>query len=462
MPIRELIHSAAPILEALHDGVAVLDADGLVVYVNQANRRITGLEADELLGRPVQEVVPHSHLEQALTSGQPLIGVRTRVRGREVLSNIVPLYEQGRLIGVVSIFRDLTEVLHLTAALREAENTIALLREHLSGAPSADGLVIGRSPAARRAFTLALRAAGVTSTVLIEGESGTGKEVAARLIHARGDRSKKPFLALNCAAVPGTLLESELFGYEEGAFTGARRGGRAGLFEMADGGTLLLDEIGDMELPMQAKLLRVLQDGEVRRLGGGGVRRVDVRIISATNRPLQELVAARQFREDLYYRLRVIRIVMPALREQREDLPAFIQHGLDRAAARLGRPAPPLGPGALRLLLAYAYPGNVRELENLLEQAVVLDDDGQISEGDLPPELGGAPERRSESRVRAAPASSSGGTEDRLPIPSLAEAERAILAEGLQRFASKQALALHLGISRATLYRKLAQYGLTD
>ena len=445
--IRRLMEAAAPLLEALHDGVAVSDTQGIVVYVNEANTRITGLKAADLLNRPVREVVPDSHLLDALASGRELIGVRTRVGDREVVSNIVPLWDEERLIGAISVFRDLTEVLALNAQLQEARNTIALLKDYLSTGEAMDGVVIGRSPAAQRAFTLALRAAAVTSPVLIEGESGTGKEVVARLIHARSERAGRPFIAINCAAVPETLLESELFGYEEGAFTGARRGGRPGVLEMADGGTLFLDEIGDMELGMQAKLLRALQGGEFRRLGGTSTRRADVRVISATNRPLQEMVAAKRFREDLYYRLRVVRIVVPALRERREDLPEFIDHALRRACARLGRGAVALDSGAMRQLLGYTFPGNVRELENLLEQAVVLDDDGVIGEADLPPEV--APRVESETSLTL--------TER---FPTWDEVERTVLEAGLRRFTSKSALADRLGIGRATLYRKLQKYGI--
>lgn len=453
MEIRALIQAAAPLLEALHDGVAVTDTAGMVVYVNEANSRITGLKREALVGRPVREAVPDSHLLQVLTSGRELVGVRTRVAGREVVSNIVPLCSEGRLVGAVSIFRDLTEVMALNAQLQEARNTIALLQEYLAtGAPALEGVVVGRSPLGQRAFTLALKAAQILSPVLIEGESGTGKEVVARLIHARSDRAHRPFLAVNCAAVPGSLLESELFGYDEGAFTGARRGGRAGLLEMADGGILFLDEIGDMDVAMQAKLLRALQDGEFRRLGSSQVRRADVRIISATNQPLAEMVAAHRFREDLYYRLRVTRITLPPLRDRREDLPEFIEHALRRAAERLGRRAVKIESAALRLLLAYDYPGNVRELENLLEQAVALDDDDLISEADLPAEL--APVHAQH------PAQMGGATAFQGGFPTWEELERSVLEAGLARFPSKAALAAHLGWGRATLYRKLARYGL--
>ena len=450
MEIRQLMHAAAPLLEALHDGVVVSDDLGIVVYVNGANARITGLAAADVLERKVAEVAPDSHLLHVLSSRRELVGVRTHVAGREVISNIVPLWDGERLMGAVSVFRDVTEVMALNAQLAEARNTIALLKDYLSAGDEVDGVVIGRSPVAQRAFNLALRAAAVASPVLIEGESGTGKEIIARLIHARSDRAGRPFIALNCAAVPGTLLESELFGYEEGAFTGARRGGRAGLFEMADGGTLFLDEIGDMDIAMQAKLLRALQGGEFRRLGGGAVRKADVRIISATNRGLSGLVEAKQFREDLYYRLRVVRILLPPLRERREDLPRFIEHGMKRACERLGRGPVSIEPGALRQLLAYQYPGNVRELENLLEQAVVLDDDGLITEADLPPEVAPRNAGATLGLLKTTP----GG------FPGWDEVEKALLEAGLRYFPSKAALAEHLGIGRATLYRKLAKYGL--
>lgn len=450
--VDELLRAAAPLLESLHDGVVAVDQSGRVLFVNEANHRITGLQSNQLLGKSAGEVVPESHLPQVLASGEPLVGVRTRVAGREVVSNIVPLWEGERVAGAISIFRDLTELLALSAQLQEARNTIDLLRQYLGSDPGApEGVVLGRSPAAGRAFAMAVRAAAVSSPVLIEGESGTGKEVMARLIHSRSDRALKPFIAFNCAAVPETLLESELFGHEEGAFTGARRGGRAGLMEMADGGTLFLDEVGDMEQGVQAKLLRALQNGEFRRLGGSEVRRADVRVISATNRPLRDLIEAHRFREDLYYRLRVIRIQVPPLRTRREDLSQFIDHALARVCKRLRRPRPAVEPGALRLLLAYDYPGNIRELENLVEQAVVLDDDDVIGEADLPSELGppGGGVIGPETLLRFA-----GG------YPDWAEAERALLAEGLRRFPSRSALAVHLGIGRATLYRKLAHHGL--
>ncbi|MFO7173628.1 MAG: sigma 54-interacting transcriptional regulator [Bacillota bacterium] len=449
MPLQAMLEPARPLLDALYDGVVAADRDGIVVYVNRANQRITGLSAEEVVGRPVRDVVPGSHLLDVLATGRELVGVRTRVRDREVISNIVPIFHDGRLVGAVSVFRDITEVLALSRQLEEARNTIDLLRSATSPGPLAEGeVLIGRNPLAQRAFAAARKAARVDLPVLIEGESGTGKEVMARYIHRLSPRRDGPFIPVNCAAIPPSLLESELFGHEEGAFTGARRGGRAGLFEMADGGTLFLDEIGDLELGLQAKLLRALESGEIRRVGGTRTRKVQVRIISATNRNLYDLVRQKQFREDLYYRLRVIRIVIPPLRERREDLMLFLEHARDRACRRLGRPPVRFSRQALRALLAYPFPGNMRELQNLVEQAVVMDEDGTIDLDDLPPEVF-AQENGS-------------GLELRFPLgfPTLAEVERALLEAGLRRFATRSELAAHLGVGRATLYRKLAQYGL--
>ncbi|BAD39423.1 sigma-54-dependent transcriptional regulator [Symbiobacterium thermophilum IAM 14863] len=454
-----ILRYAIQVLDSLHDGVVAVDSEGYVIYANEANTRITGLTRDQVVGRHVSEVVPNSHILDVLASRTPLLGVRTRVFDHVVVSNIVPVYHQGRMVGAVSVFRDITEVLALSRQLDEARNTIDLLRENLTAAPVAeDGVIIGQSPAAQRMYLTARKAATVDSPVLIEGESGTGKEVMARLIHNRSARRSQPLIAVNCAAIPGTLLESELFGYEEGAFTGSRKGGRPGLFQLADGGTLFLDEIGDMDPGLQAKLLRALQSGEIRRVGGTTVQKVNVRIISATNQNLAQLVREKRFREDLYYRLRVIHLVLPPLRERRADLPLFLEHAMRRVCERLGRPPARFSPAALRALMAYPFPGNIRELENVVEQAVVLAEGDVIDVGDLPPDVVGA------ETAAAGPADRSGdgwlGLNDPGTFPTLEEVERRVLEAGLRAFDSKAELARHLGLSRATLYRKLARYGL--
>ncbi len=248
------------------------------------------------------------------------------------------------------------------------------------------GNIIGESAAMRRVFDITQKAVNVNSTVLIHGESGTGKELIARHIHFAGPRSKKPFIVMNCAAIPSTLVESELFGHEKGAFTGADSS-RPGKFETANEGTLFLDEIGDMQLESQAKLLRVLQDGMVERIGSSQSRKVDVRVIVATNRDLAKRVEEGEFRRDLYYRLDVINIKLPPLRERMEDLPLLVNHFRTKLSSKLGKPAPAVGPDVFDAIRRFRWPGNVRELENTLEQMFILCDGTQLTFDDLPEKL---------------------------------------------------------------------------
>jgi DNA-binding NtrC family response regulator len=305
------------------------------------------------------------------------------------------------------------------------------------------GELIGQSPAMREIFALIKRIAHGRSSVLITGESGTGKEVVARAIHFHGDRTEKAFVPINCTAIPEGLLESELFGHVRGAFTGAHASKR-GLFEKADGGTLFLDEIGDMGLVLQGKLLRVLQDREIRAVGGTQSVRVDVRIIAATNRDLEAEIAAGRFREDLFYRLNVIPVHIPPLRERTEDVPALVEAFLRRHADGRRRF---FSPEALERLLMHPWRGNARELENVLERAVALAEGDEIHPEDLP--LG---ERSSDARERTAEALVRDGAQRCL---SLGELEDLYIDEILRRTGGNKVRAAHLlGIDRKTLYRR--------
>ncbi|OLD68170.1 MAG: DNA-binding response regulator [Candidatus Rokubacteria bacterium 13_1_20CM_70_15] len=304
------------------------------------------------------------------------------------------------------------------------------------------GAVIGSSPAFRRMMTLLEQVAGSSATVLVQGESGTGKELVARTIHARSARSRGPFVAVNCAALPETLLESELFGYEKGAFTGAA-GRKEGRFELADGGTLFLDEVSDLSAVTQPKILRVLQEGEFERLGGTKTLRVDVRIVAATNQGLAQMVREKRFREDLYYRLNVITMTVPPLRERSEDIRVLAQHFLRVYAAKNNRRLEGFTDDAIRRLEAYAWPGNVRELENVIERGVVLTQGALMDMTDLPPEIAGAtplPE---------------GVLSIRIGTP-LAEVEARLLEETLRATKGNKTLtAKLLGIDPTTVLRKL-------
>ncbi|MBP6876063.1 MAG: sigma-54-dependent Fis family transcriptional regulator [Candidatus Eisenbacteria bacterium] len=340
-------------------------------------------------------------------------------------------------------FRTQELLIAVSAALRERHllQELASLRAQFSQGPLD---MIAESPAMRRVLDVITRAAAADTAVLLTGESGTGKEVLARVLHARSPRLGHPFLAINCAAIPETLLESQLFGHRRGAFTDARQD-RMGLFQEAEGGTVFLDEIGDMPLGLQAKILRVLQEKEVHPLGAPAPIAVDVRIVASTNRDLAALMREGKFREDLYYRLNVISVRVPPLRERPDDLLPLIAHFLEKHGRRLGREGCKLSTEALQLLQRHAWPGNVRELENAIERALVLSRQGTIGPADLPEGLGCAP---------ASPAV------EEMPR-SVADIERDHILRVLHSVAgNKTAAARLLGLDRKTLYRKLQSYGL--
>jgi transcriptional regulator with GAF, ATPase, and Fis domain len=333
---------------------------------------------------------------------------------------------------------------HLERLTRERERLEEENRRLLdeTGRAAAGRLFVGDSPAARRVLDIAGRVAPSRTSVLITGESGTGKELIARMIHARSDRAEKPFIAINCAALPETLLESELFGIERGVATGVEA--RPGRFETANGGTLFLDEVGDMPLALQAKLLRVLQEREIERVGGRRRIPIDVRVLAATNARLPEKIARGEFREDLYYRLRVVEIAVPPLRERREDIPRLARHFLERFAAREGREAPTIDREAFAALLAHDFAGNIRELENLLEGAASLCRGGVIRLEDL------------QWLPARAPGRAEGGPEtDSGEVPNLKALEERHIRRVLKiAGGNKSRAARLLGISRRTLYRK--------
>jgi two-component system response regulator PilR (NtrC family) len=315
--------------------------------------------------------------------------------------------------------------------------------------------LVGTSPRMQQVYEMIGRIATTKTNILIVGESGTGKELVARAIHTESDRSAAPFVALNCAAIPENLLESELFGHVKGSFTGAV-GNKAGLFEMADGGTLFLDEVGELSLPLQVKLLRAIQEKTIRRVGATTDRRVDVRIVAATNRKLEDEVAAGTFREDLYYRLNVIQLALPPLRDRMEDLPLLVHHFVEKYARELGKPVRGISEEAMARLGAHAWPGNVRELENGIERAVALSRGEWIEAEALPPSLG-------------RPEASDGRPPSRLPDGNVdldnlvADYERGLLLDVLRRSGGvKKRAAQCLGISFRSFRYRLEKLGLED
>ena len=433
------------IAEALEPGVVAVDADGVVRIANPALLRMAGIDGADLVGQPLADVLPALAVDRVLESGQPEHDVVERLGSRTVVVSRVPLLDRGVLRGAVVTCQESAAIQRMERRLRSQHRPRRFEPRYALGA------IVGGSPAIQRVRSLAERYARTDATVLITGESGTGKEMVAQGIHASGRRREQPFVAINCAAFPETLLESELFGYEEGAFTGSRRGGRPGLFEAAHLGTIFLDEVGDVPVTLQTRLLRVLQERQVLRLGSNDPTPVDVRVVAATHRDLRRAVEDGEFREDLYYRLHILPLHIPPLRERAGDVADIASEILRRALARHG--APGMHAMALQALLprleAYAWPGNVRELENVLERVALLyadDTSRAVGEDELAAVM---PEIFEGARATAAT--------PRDLRTARADGERDLVARTLADCGGDAAeAARRLGIGRSTLYRKLS------
>lgn len=434
------------ILNCIEDGVVVVDREGRICYENDSYARIVGVPMRKTLGKNLHTIEPDALLLQVLKSGEPSSRKRHLIKsvGKYVSMRMYPILKGGAVEGAFSVFRDVTELNQLGQEVRRMTGVAAELSSQLE-AELAKFQIVGKDVKIRNLISRAITAAGTDATVLIRGENGVGKEGFAKLIHQASHRRDKPLITVNCAAIPPTLIESELFGYEEGSFTGAKRGGKVGKFELARGGTLFLDEIGDMPLLMQSKLLRVLQEGEIEKIGREETIPVDVRVVAATNQPLEELITKKRFREDLYYRLNVVALAIPPLRERRDDILLLARHFLDRYNEKYGKSV-----GFSRAfcegLLADDWPGNVRQLQNCIESAVIMCSEEEIGPDALPVGRGG-PER---------------------PVPVEGLMRYGMLKEEAERFergviqavlgqcgGDHEEAARRLGVSRRTLYRKL-------
>lgn len=430
------------ILDSVGDGVFTVDAQWRITSFNRAAERITGIPRSDALGRLCCEVLRASicesacALRQTLATGRPIVNKVVYIldaQGNRVpisISTAVFRDARGKVIGGVETFRDLTQVEELRKQL-EARWSFAD--------------IVGRSPAMQELFAILPQIAESGSTVLIEGASGTGKELFARAIHNLSARSQGPFVAVNCGALPDTLLESELFGYKAGAFTDARKD-KPGRFALAEGGTLFLDEIGDISPAMQARLLRVLQERVIEPLDAIKPEPVDVRVIAATNRDLAKLVCKGAFREDLFYRINVIRFALPNLRDRRADIPLLIEHFIAKFNRQQDRDLAGVSDEVLARLMEYDYPGNIRELENIIEHAFVLCRGGLIELEHLPSHLRGTSAREGFSATAGM---------------TLSDAERLLICDALRRNrGNRTAAARQLGIHTSTLFRKAKALGI--
>jgi len=358
------------VIDATEDAISVADEQGNNIIVNSAYTKITGLPKEAVLNKPVTIDIAEGesmHL-QILRTGKPVRNVRMKVgpAKKEVIVNVAPIFIDGKVRGSVGVIHDISEIMTLTSELAHARKLIRRLEARYTWDD-----IVGTAAALTAAKQQAMRAAETPATVLLRGESGTGKELFAHAIHNASSRSRGQFVRVNCTALPEQLLESELFGHEEGAFTGTMKGGKRGLFEEADRGTLFLDEIGDITMAIQQKLLRVLQEKEIMKVGSTVPMPVDVRIIAATNANLEQKIKDHAFREDLYYRLNVLPIWIPPLRDIKDDLPVLANHIVMRLNLDYGRQVERIDDDAMEMLREYQWPGNVRELQNVIGRAMI-------------------------------------------------------------------------------------------
>lgn len=448
-----------PILDELEEAVVAVDMDGMIFYANPAYTRILGVPVGKILGKNLNIIENGANLLEVLRTGNPITRERQLIKTvqRYVSVRMFPLVIEGQMAGATSVFRDITEINQLSFELERASQMAAEYNKQIEAQMLLNqNNIIGESRIFINSVMKATAVAATDATVLLRGENGVGKEVFTRLLHQNSTRKDKPFVAMNCAAVPESLIESELFGYEEGSFTGAKRGGQLGKFQLAEGGTLFLDEIGDMPQSMQAKLLRVLQEGEIEKIGRQGSVAIDVRLIAATNQPLEQMIEEGRFRKDLFYRLNVVPIEIPPLRMREYDVILLAVHYLEQYNRKYGKQVK-IAEEVYQLFLKYDWPGNIRELQNILESCVVLCSCGTIQVQDMPDYISQKERKEIDSKF----------VQCSVPLPErlddvVALYERASIIAALEKCGQNRSAAIELlGISRRTFYRKVLQYDIS-
>jgi len=442
------------IIDSSYDGLWICDHDGKVIRINKASERINNLKAEEVVGKNMKDLVAQGFFDKSVT--YEVLKKKTSVtmiqqlkEGKRILVTGNPIFdEKGEIVFVVTNDRDISELDHLRNQLQEAQ---ALAKGYISRLSELEmkgvdlSNIIFQSREMERIIEIALRVAKVDSTVLLLGESGVGKGMIAKLIHKQSERTNGPFIRVDCAGIPEPLVETELFGYEKGAFTGAKIEGKPGFFELANKGTLFLDEIGEIPLATQSKLLRFLEDHEIIRVGGTEPKEIDVRVVAATNRNIDEMVAARAFRKDLYYRLNVVPIHIPPLRERREDILPLTFHFLEKFN-KTHRKEKTLSPETIEALCKYDFPGNIRELANIVERLLVIVEGKRIEVQDLPNAILNYGPKDSSYRLLF----------EGIPLKdALKKCEDIIIQNALKKFGSQRETAKALKVDQATISRKI-------
>lgn len=450
----KLLHMPADIIETLVENafewLVVVDREGRIIYINHNYCEFLEVNREETIGRHVTEVIENTRMHIVAQTGKEELADLQYIRGNYMIANRVPIIRNGEVVAAFGtvFFRDTQEWMKMDSHVKSLITRMQPYIQKIdSGVKYTLDDILGESQQIVSLKEKVKMVSNSNISILIRGESGTGKELFAHSIHQLSSRSQKPFIKVNCGAIPENLLESELFGYEEGAFTGAKKGGKKGKFQLANGGTLFLDEIGDMPLSMQVKLLRALQDGEIEPIGSTKSVSVDVRIIAATNRPLETMIEEKRFREDLFYRINVVPFSVPSLRERAEDLSLLINHFINKVTNRLGKRITGIDSPVFAVLKSYSWPGNIRELENVIEAAVHLTKGEQITLESLPDYLQtqNAIYRFNNKKLK----------------DIVEETEKWVLKQSLERNQGDKALvANELGVSRSTLYDKLNKYDL--
>ena len=450
----EMVMAAQPwiksLIESIYDGVLIVDTAGQVRYVNQSYLKITGLNESDIVGHPLAKVRPGSVLSQVTKSGEARMGVYRREGNSEYVVDMAPIRYQGQIVGGISTVKEIARIQALSKELEKyvkKNQELTSVVSHIYHARYTFQDIVGASPEIRKAVSFAEKIAQCDEDVLICGESGTGKEMFAQAIHNGSSRAHMPFVPVNCPTLHSTLVESELFGYENGAFTGARKGGKVGLFFVADNGTIMLDEIAELPYDMQAKLLRVLQERKVRRIGEAAERPLNIRVIAVTNKNLLALAKEGKFREDLYYRLNAMTLEVPPLKARQDDLHLLAEHFLSEWCKRNGRYLS-FHASAWDMIDNYEWPGNIRELKHVVEFSAYLCEGGILHSLRLPQQA--APAKFTPDHA----ASLHTGSLKRI----VENTERAVFQSMLKKYGdsleSKKLIATQLGISLATLYNK--------
>lgn len=454
--VKEMKEVLQAVLDNTNEGIVIIDRTGNIETCNEAFCNYLRVKKERITGKDISNVLPELSLKNVLMTGEHQLAELRQIKGNDVIVSNLPIFHGKEINGAIGkiMFKHVYEMDSLVNKVNSLKNKLAYYKDQLekvSGAKYKVDNIVGKSQVIAQIKETIKKVASSSSTVLLRGEVGTGKKLFAHAMHLESARKHGPFVMVNCAAVPENLLESELFGFVEGALAVTKKGGQIGKFELADQGTIFLDEIGDMSLELQAKLLRVLQEKEVQRLGDDKAIPVDVRVVAATNRNLEDLIKENGFREDLYYRLNVLSFYIPPLRDRREDIEPLINFMLERYNNEFGKKVIGMSSEVYNIFIKHAWPGNVREMENVLERVFIVIEDQIIQPHHLPVYL----KKITQTQIKIS---------DRISLKMILEdTERNALIQALQRTGGNKVKAARmLGISRAGLYQKLEKYKLLD